>query len=345
MVSMGIDKSDGLYEVSVQVPNPGQIAGGGGGGDGGGAGGGGSGAVEVYTGKGATIEAAIGELDRKSVYPLFFGHMETLLFGEKLAKEGILPFMDWIRRNPEIRRQMYPIVVAGKTKDALLVQPKLERIPIYYLRNFIEAGIEINRLSDMTLGKVFVDLGHPGKQVPMLYYIKPREGGFEYKGMAIFRRDRMIGSLDYKELNPVLHYRESRPGYPVVVTCPHEKGKLVFEPRKVKKELSVSDRPEATVRITIQGMIMENSCKFAITDEKAIQKVNQMITHYYDQTAKRVLRKAQKVFKEDVFLIRNRVYAFYPRIWNKTKWPEAFPTMPVHIHYKVEVNRIGLKAQ
>ncbi|MFC7442386.1 Ger(x)C family spore germination protein [Laceyella putida] len=344
VVSMAIDKKDGGYEVSVQVPNPGQIASGGGGGGGEGGGGGGPGAVEVYSGEGTTLEEAIGELDRKSIYPLFFGHMETLLFSEGVAREGVRPFMDWIRRSPEIRRHMYPIVIDGKAKDALLVQPKLEQIPTYYLRNFIESGITAKKVSDMTLGKVFVDLSHPGKQVPMFYYFKPGKDGFQYKGMAVFRSDKMVGTLNEVELNPVLHFREEIQGYPIVINCPGKKGKLVFEPKQIEKALNVTNKPEASIDIRVKGVVLENECSFTMKDEKAFQNVNQLIAKTYERTAAEVLRKAQKGLKQDVFLIRNRVYAFYPEIWRKMNWEKEFPSMPIHIRYAVEVGRIGLKA-
>lgn len=341
VVSMAIDRNEsGELTVSIQVPNPRQIAGGGGEGGGGG---GGGGAVEVYSGSGPTLEAAFEELSRKSIYPMFLGHMQTLIFSEEMAKQGIAPILDFLRRDPEIRRHMYPIVVSGNAEDALTVQPKLEQIPTYYVRNFIESQVDLERVYDMTLGKVFVDLSHPGKQVPLFYYFKATKDGFKYNGMAVFHGDKMIGALDPAEMNIVLNVREKKAGRRVIAACPG--GKIVFRPHKVKRRFTITNQPKAMIAIKVEGEVLENSCNFTIKDERALEKVNKIVASQYEQIAREVTARAQRELKTDVFQIRNHVHSYYPQIWKRVNWETAFPHMPIQVKYDVNVKRIGLKAQ
>jgi spore germination protein KC len=138
VVALAVDQSPLGHKVSIQVPNPRKTVGGG---EEGGGGGGGAGAVELFSEEGRTLQEAFMQIENETNYPLFTGHTQILLIGEELAKNGTRDLMEGLRRNQQIRRHLWPVIIQGEAKDALDVQVRLEEIPIDYLRETIETGM------------------------------------------------------------------------------------------------------------------------------------------------------------------------------------------------------------
>lgn len=59
--------------------------------------------TEVVTGEAGTISAAVLELQGEGSSYLYFGHVTQLLLGEELAARGVMPSLDYVLRDVEMR--------------------------------------------------------------------------------------------------------------------------------------------------------------------------------------------------------------------------------------------------
>ncbi|NLT94509.1 MAG: hypothetical protein GXW85_03070 [Clostridia bacterium] len=123
-VGLGLDKEGGDYQITTQMALPALLEGGGGGEEP---------PVWLVSGKGRTIFEAIRDVNTRSARKPFWGHLNVIVFGEEVAKDGLVPVLDLLSRGKELRRSNYVVVAQGKAKDILEAQPKLESINAVFI--------------------------------------------------------------------------------------------------------------------------------------------------------------------------------------------------------------------
>jgi len=131
---IGIDRSQGeeAYRVTFQIAKPAQLAPGGAGIGAGGAGGGaGEAPFAAWTMSisGKTVFDAVEKTREFSPRRVFFSHTRAVIIGEDLAREGIGPVLDFISREPELRRTIWVLVAKGSASEVLTARMHLERLP------------------------------------------------------------------------------------------------------------------------------------------------------------------------------------------------------------------------
>lgn len=71
--------------------------------------------TEVVSGEAGTISAAVLELQGEGSSYLYFGHVTQLLLGEELARRGVMPSLDYVLRDVEMRLETALYVVRNGT--------------------------------------------------------------------------------------------------------------------------------------------------------------------------------------------------------------------------------------
>lgn len=71
--------------------------------------------TEVVSGEAGTISAAVLELQGEGSSYLYFGHVTQLLLGEDLAARGVMPSLDYVLRDVEMRLETALYLVRGGT--------------------------------------------------------------------------------------------------------------------------------------------------------------------------------------------------------------------------------------
>ena len=135
VVSMGFDKTDDGMLITIQVLNPRAIA---------------SQktvdepTVVVYTETGKDTMEMIRRLITKSSRKLNLTHMQTVIFGEEFAKEGISNVLDFFLREHQVRSDIYFTVAKGITASSVMhTLTTLDSIPAVKLLSSIKASDEI----------------------------------------------------------------------------------------------------------------------------------------------------------------------------------------------------------
>ncbi|MBA4602394.1 Ger(x)C family spore germination protein [Thermoactinomyces mirandus] len=345
VAAMAVDKSPQGYELSVQVPSPRKTTGGGGGGGGDGGGVGGDGAVEIFSGEGRSFHEAMQQIESKVNFPLFIGHMQLLLISDEVAREGIFPLLDGLRRSLEIRRHLWPVVILGKAKDALKVQVPLEEIPIEYLRTLIGSGIDNGRFAWLGMGEVSENLSDPVRQSPILNAFSVTEKRFIWEGIAILRHDRLIGLVQHPLVTPLLQIRKQMVGWPMAISCPKKKGRIIFVPRNIVRTIDISEKPQIDVTVKVEGEIAVKECySFQMDHPRKYELINHLLEKEYEKAAKMLVDKAQKDFRTDIFTFGKHIHAYYPRLFRQIDWMHNHNQIPVRVRYEVEVRRVGLES-
>lgn len=332
-VAMAIDRKKEGLQVSIQVPIATNIAGG--------ATSGAGGAFQVYSQEGRTLSDALSKMNEKLDKSLFLGYLGMILFGEEQSHAGIQEVLDMIRRDPNLQRRLYPVVTKGKSKPFLESGTEMEEIKSIFIRNMLEAGEQSEVTIPFRLHDLLVSLSSPTREAPILNYIGLEEGKFRWLGLAVFQKDRMIGTLSPDETVPLLQLREERVGQKVLVPCPEKDGVFQFHPMNVKRKIRVSEGPSLHIHVEVEGKLTEKTCREKEKKNEQNQMLEQQIQRYYEQQAKRLITKAQKEWKLDIFEFGRYVHAYHYPIYQSINWRQQFDQIPIDVVYRVYLRREG----
>jgi spore germination protein KC len=344
VVAIGVDKGeeDNELRVSVQIPVPINIAGGKGGG------GGGAEPVQVVSANGRTFLDAFRKLQMKVNQELFYGHTRIIVFSEEVAREGINDVIDSLRREPQVRRLLWPVIIREKDAVELLnFKPKLEQVPTVFLMSMIQGQSKAERLSGTTLGDVYIDLSNSTKQPRMIAVDLENEEEVELSGLAVFRGDQLVGFLDKIETMDWLRLTQKRDG-----------GKFSID---IDENNYVSMRPEdlvtdyeflykdgkVLVNITcdFNGSLIEATMPLDLDKRENMRRIEQKIEKELEKRSMKMIRKVQTEFESDVLNFGEKLKAYHYDIWEKINWETEFPDAKISVKYEVDIVRTGMTSK
>ena len=130
VMALGIDKGeDGLYHVSFQLVNPGNVSAG--------QNGGGQGLpIAVYKSTGRTMTEAARNATKKVSRRLYFAHTNVVVISEEVARERtlFLNLLDAFSRDPEFRTTTEILVARGASAEEIVTTLTiLDKLPVIKL--------------------------------------------------------------------------------------------------------------------------------------------------------------------------------------------------------------------
>ncbi|MGO4270701.1 Ger(x)C family spore germination protein [Paenibacillus sp. TAF58] len=363
VTAAGIDKmEDGKIRLALQVAIPRMLGAAGQGGTSGEKGIGAK-AVWVSSEKGESILDAYRRLQEKLPRRIFFSHSGIIVIGEKMARDGVSPILDFFIRQREARMRSYILFTKGEALKILNFIPKLEKIPSEVMREEVKQhiGVRINLKEFVhTLVTEGVEpiaaemeivssnlMNEEDSKEPSPSNV---ETNLSLNGSAIFKKDKLIGWMNDLETRGVLWLRKEMKTGVVTVNIPKEKGngKISVLILKAKTQITpILKDGEITmeVKVSAENDLYENNSKLDVSDPKVIHFVEKELEEDLKKRIQLVFDMAQKKFKSDIFGFGVAVERKYPKAWKskfKKQWEEDFPKLKVNIITDLTVNRTGL---
>jgi spore germination protein KC len=372
---MGVDRNnEGDFEVSILTLRPDTLYA-----RGGTAGGGGGGISNspflVTTTTGKSLYEAMQKFSSVLAKRMYWAHMQVVVFSEDVAREGIEPVMDMLKRHDEIRPNVRVLITKGNAKNILMLQPKLENTLGSEIYKIIEYGRFnstpivrdvaefMNDLSsdtkDVVTGEISIasneginveSLTQEQKQM-MQQRKKDQQDppGLSIRGLAVFKEGRLIGWLNHEEARGVSWLRGRQQDGVVVVACPgNNEGAISVEITESESQLTpqVSEgKPNMNVRITVNGTIREITCPDYHLTSGQIERLNSQVEQKINKEITHVLNKVQKNWQSDIFGFGESIYQKYPKHWEvlAPHWRDRWlREMNVNVEILSNVSRSGL---
>lgn len=142
IVSLGFDKGPGqTVDVTARIAVPRKLTGGGTGEGNSGKGGGEVGGAKAITVRAHSVEEAVNLLNTNVERRISMLHLAIIVFGEDLARDGILPYLRPLSRYREFRRTVFLHVVKGKARKIFDEdKPLLENTVTRYVEDLAEVS-------------------------------------------------------------------------------------------------------------------------------------------------------------------------------------------------------------
>lgn len=376
-VAFDYDPQTGLLQVIAQVANPLGIGAGGDAGQGGG--GGGKNTFWVVEASGHTIYEAVKKTEQVSTRKLIWSHLETVLFSEALAREGLRPVLDYIDRERQARLIARPFVVQGDVRKLLEAEFPLEQLggPAL-IRQLLTIRLESAFAPETdSLRMLFHQLTMPGVEL-----ILPRieiqvdnemdnaetaeEGGGKEKtgtpnpakisGAALFRGDKLVGFFDEKETAGYLWLSKNVRRLTVVFSPPEEKenGKKNNEKNKfltvetfwamTKLEPEVrGEKVRFRISIRAEGRMQDFGDLNLPQDDDFKKSLNRRMATVIHNQIGAAWQKA-RALDLDVFGFGHELYKTRPGDWRRLadKWEKIFPEIELETDVQATIRSYGL---
>ncbi|SNS36213.1 spore germination protein KC [Anaerovirgula multivorans] len=351
-VGVGLDKTDsGEIELTIEMVNPSAIHSEEGAG-------GGSGnlqsSVEISA-SGTTVFAAARNLIGYSSKKMFFSHIQVVIIGESLARDGLKEIIDFWERDHETRRKADFLIAKGTTaKEILKAQTQIENLTSIHLMKSLEASESGGKIQKITLFDIIQQIHEPGRSV-VIGIISP--GGsseaayiedMELQGASVFKHGRLTGFLSPTETRGFLFATDKIQSTLLTIPNPLLPEKLFavevlnsngnIEAKFDENQLMLKIEVEATGNL---GEIIgeKNLAKFDLLD--TLQKnLEEGIKDEINQ----VVKIAQQEYQSDIFGFGGELYRKQYKKWLELEdnWENIFSNTPIEIEVKFNLNTSGL---
>jgi spore germination protein KC len=309
-----------------------------------------SGQTFVRSAEGKTIADAMSRLQEELTRKIFWGQNEVIVFGEKLAKDGVGNQIDFWMRPSEPRMTADVFVCKGVSKDILESMPELERDSAKQLHELVKTQIgvkvTVKDLAQMLSGESdaavlpWVEnlpadrLGSKKKKIPFI------------NGAAVFKKNKMVGRLDDKATRGILWPRNEIDSGVITISLDNEKGYLSLNLIRGHSELvpSIKDgKWRMVVKTNAEFDVIQNTMNVNLSP-KLIQEAKQRVRQEIQGRERLAFSKVQKKWNADIFGFAETFQREYPEIWKakKNDWNEIFQTVHVSFNTEVSIERLGL---
>ncbi|RKN86082.1 Ger(x)C family spore germination protein [Paenibacillus ginsengarvi] len=358
VLGIGIDKHKDQYRVSVQIVNPQEIATK--------KTGGGNSPITIYEETGKTIFECLRRMTTKSPRKIYTSHLRTLIISEEVAREGVKDILDFFARDHEMRTDFYVVIAReAKARDVMSILQPLEKVPANFLFKSLQTS---EKAWAPTAGKYLDDLmadlmskGRAATLTGVRMYGDEKSGEsvdnlktahseayIKYSTIGVFRRDKLVGWLDEEEskgYNFITNKVESTVG---VLECP--KGgemsvEVIRSNTKVKGTIK-DGQPVIEVSIHIEQNIGEVACEVDLNDIGTISQFEQISKKRVQSFLDKVVDKAQKKYKSDIFGFGEVIQRDEPKAWERLvdDWATIFPHIQVNFKLDIKIRRTGTQS-
>lgn len=295
-----------------------------------------------------TLRQAREKHRRQSNGRLEAGKMEQVIFGEAMARRGILDYLDILVRDPFNPMLARVVIAKGSAQEFLEQAVKWRNLlsPGLYLRRLFDHATLSGDIPENNINIFLTDYYAPGLD-PILPLVEATPTRANVLGSALLRDDKLVGELTADEtfLVTVLQGRLAMHTQALPLPRRLARGKRMMSIRfnggKAKCKLKVkAGVPEVAYEVKFQALLDEFHLGFPITD-KVLKDIETSAAGTLKKQFAKVWAKLRRANSDPVGL-GNQVRAKHYDYWLKHDWREVFPRAEVRFKVKVDILNYGV---
>lgn len=321
--------------------------------------------VKYVQGTGNTVLEALRDITLKFGHRIYGAHTKAIIFGEDLAKKGVMPYMDQLFRARELRESAYVLVAKeAKAYEVMGVSSGLEPIPANYIISLIDSIKYNPKTIDTNMMDFVKHYYHMGRHPIVAILEKRQKKGinqtekevgtkdFELSsiGSAVFKNDTLVGYLsgnDTKALNYILNNVK---GGIITFPTPVDSDETLFSSLstikvRTKNDVDFKDgRLILKTKITISGYLGEIDGDMDISNYESLEKMAQACSQTVKEGIEMTVKKVQKEFGFDIFGFGHVLHKKHTEEWRKIegKWDDLFAEADFQIEVVTNIISSGL---
>lgn len=298
---------------------------------------------------GKTLFDAARNAKRRILNKLYFGHMETIIISEEIAREQNLSgLMDWFLRSTELRETICIMVSQHETaKDILTVDGlgnKVNSFELYHAA--MEDKEHTSSTSFVELYNIYNILKAEGKELtlPSVHNVD-NEGIIttELNGTAVFKGERLVGLLSPEESKYFLFAMgEVRSAILTIPFGETEEDNLSLEITEHWADTTYTYQDGAVkvnIKMNTTASLHESAQPVDSLNLPQLKSIEYTADQKLIQGVKAVINRVQDEYASDIFGFGSMISQQNPEQWRKLKdqWDTLFPTIEVEVESKMQI--------
>ena len=314
---------------------------------------------------------------------LNLSHCKFIIFSEELASRGILDYIYTLENNIELRSNCNVLVSTSTAEEFINSStPILEHSTSKYYEIITTSSKYSGYTSNATLNTVYTSIVDDFSETSTMLGNVQKEEGSEDKsssggesssgeggssdgesssggnssssgqtsskiiigGMAVFKKDKLVGTLSKEETIPYLIVTDKLKECVVSIPSPFSEGNYIdlhiYDFSKTKNSVKLdSSGPQITTNVTLKSTILSNDFDFDSSSTEDIEKIISAASDYFKEQIMSYYEKTAREFKSDITgLGKHAVYKF-PTIddWEEYNWSEKFETATFDVNVQVNI--------
>jgi spore germination protein KC len=341
------------------------------------------GGVMVVTTKAPSIYEAFNLMNTTINREITLQQNQLLIIGEAMAKSGVGRWIDNLVRFREMRRTLLVFVSRGKAADIFSFKPLLEKNPAEYISDLVNHSNHTGMFPKVILNNFLERYEAFAQQnyaplIAKISLVKPQEqptakqpdaaeeangdsGGKDATaepkpdelrliGTAVFKKDKVVGSLDIYETQAFLMLTNQFGEAFLTIRDPLRKDSIIaFHLLGNNAPLIVYQKRNGvnhfTIRLKLEANLVSIQSDIDYTQPSNEAYLAQKIAAVLKSRVEKVILKVQQEYHSDIFgfgaKIRNTMLTSTE--WDNYRWDHKFPDAKFNVAVKVAIRRVGVQ--
>jgi spore germination protein KC len=306
--------------------------------------------------EGSTIFDAVRKSIKTAGKRLYFGHAEVVIVSTEIAEEGMIPVMDWIGRDAELRNTLHFLISKEKSaKEILEQQPMTSDVLSFQLNDMLLSQKNLSYAQHIEEWQFVNDLGAMGisSTLPTIDLTTDSDKLIpEITGTAVFKEDKLIGFLNGEETKTMLFIKDKIKGG-LLVNKEYDNDSATNISLEIFKNKTKQTLNYANGKITIvidtntDVTLGENGGVENYIEEPGQTKLKNDFEEMLESNIKSLVKKTQEQYDSDIFGFGKTVKLSMPDLWKQIepKWSQIYKDVKTEVHSTINIKNSAFQSK
>lgn len=314
--------------------------------------------VAILKTEGNTIDHAVHWSSNFVPRHIDWNHVQIVIVGEKLARSGLQPVLDFLQRQPEAASIPYLFVAKKReARDIIEKSLKFTDPPTMILEETVLPAVEHNNLRELRvyeilneLNSYLSDLTIPGIFMGSTDNYQTAGGHETYQisnELGVLRNGKLVGWLDKEASAGFLWIEEDRWDHAVQLRLKDKKAYVNHDitSNESQKHITFSNHKieKVLIQLHITSKISEISGNDFKLDHAFFNAMEKGMNNFVKERVEKAVKLSQQ-YKTDIFGLGYEVRKMNQSYWeaNKNRWKqEIYPNLPVEVQVQSIIENTG----
>ncbi|MFC0559730.1 Ger(x)C family spore germination protein [Halalkalibacter alkalisediminis] len=321
----------------------------------------------TFTLNGVTMGELLNKMNVGGTRELNFSHARTLVIDEKLAREeGVSRFLQFLEKSGQFRND-FQIVIAKdvSAKDLITTTYPIQKVPsMKMFQQFETLREQWGGVPESTLTEFVLSLTSPGKH-PIVAAATiegdPQEGKdvndntqlelpaiISYGGLALFKKDRLIGYLSVEEARNVMWIRDLNQTT-VAAPCGKEGyfALRVFNSHTTIDTKYEGETPKVEIKLVVEGDVFDNQCARPLDSTDTYISYEEAMEDHLESKLTKTIKTVKENYGIDIFGFGEKMSKQHYKNFkeHKENWDEQFMKADITVEASVYIRRDGMRTK
>ncbi|OLS36208.1 Ger(x)C family spore germination protein [Bacillus sp. MRMR6] len=274
------------------------------------------------------------------------GQLRVALFGSELAKDGLVPYVDTIVRDPSIGSRVMLALGKNEANELLSLQINNEGQNATFLEQFITKLNVESRAVHYNIYQFLRDYYDDGTD-PVLPVFKVDKKNIAFDGIGLFQGDKLKKILNTQDTNILFLLRKRIKHGNIglgIETREEKKAQIMLSYVQTTHRMKVKmeqDKPVVTIDLKVIGDILEYMGEEDLSDPEIKKETEKLISEELKRKGEELIAQFQELQVDPLGVggyVRNKMN--YKR-WQELDWYNMYKDMNIGLKVEVKINSSG----